>query len=384
MSGEQFRVLVIEELTACDATWSDAAESMRQEALAMLQAVLCDLQQVPGCRTQVLLSTTVAGLWHEQNLPAGEVQVLENSTGVGEWLEQVAEQGPECDCVLMIAPEADGLLLRRLQQLNTGHWQSISTLNCCVEAARIFTDKHQTAGWLRERGIPAIPGVIVADAVVQQLLLPQEVIGSAEVQSDSCSAAADTADSASVIKPRDGAGCEAIRQLPQGFDVLKSLGDAGAGAVGEWLLQPFINGQFCSAAIVGRRDGQRLILPAGEQRIAWQNQRPVYLGGRIPVEPLAGQAIAVVMQQIATALPVFAGWIGVDVVVSRANSEGPQVQVVEINPRFCTSFAGYRRVSDFSLLEWMLTDSAAASAMNLGSLFPGQVRFLADGSVLSS
>ncbi len=382
MSSEQFRVLVIEELTACGVTWAGAVESMRQEAVAMVQTVLQDLQQVPGCQPQVLLSPAVADLWRELNLLPTGVMVLQNATDVGCWLQQAAELGPECDSVLLIAPESEGLLERRLQQLNFGHWRNISSINCSAQMAALFADKHQTAIWLQEQGVPAVPGVVVTHAVQQQLLALQEHSWSAESPVSVRAVTGSAAESASVIKPRFGVGCGEIQWLRQQFAAVELLGDAAAGAEGEWLLQPFLDGIFCSAAIVGRHDGQRLILPAGEQRISWQNRRPVYLGGSIPAEPPVGQAVEAVMQRIALALPAFAGWIGVDFVVSRPDGGELQIRVMEVNPRLCTSFVGYHRACDSSLLGWILAESAAVAAVNVPQ-FPHAVRFLADGSVLS-
>ena len=91
------------------------------------------------------------------------------------------------------------------------------------------------------------------------------------------------------------------------------------------------------------------MLPPACQNLRLQNGQPIYCGGRIPCEPALREAIAPVARNLAVALGDFSGYVGVDIVVGKNVSDQLQATVIEINPRLCTSYVGYRR-STFSNL----------------------------------
>jgi predicted ATP-grasp superfamily ATP-dependent carboligase len=66
------------------------------------------------------------------------------------------------------------------------------------------------------------------------------------------------------------------------------------------------------------------------------------------------QAVLAPLRQLAILLGGFRGWLGVDFVFM----EGGELQIVEINPRLCTSYAGYRLLAETSLAGVLCGDFA--------------------------
>ena len=138
------------------------------------------------------------------------------------------------------------------------------------------------------------------------------------------------------------------------FSELLDASRRDAFADGMWLVQPFVDGIFLSAAMIGRgEEAPPLLLPAGEQIIQAGTGTPVYCGGRIPAAAEIVAAVNSILQQIAECLPVFRGWLGVDLVATRSFSGEMIIRVVELNPRLCTSYVGYRRAVGISVADWI-------------------------------
>jgi predicted ATP-grasp superfamily ATP-dependent carboligase len=88
-----------------------------------------------------------------------------------------------------------------------------------------------------------------------------------------------------------------------------------------------------------------VLLPAGEQVVECQSGRFRYLGGSLPAAGSVQEAAGEMLRKLAAAMPDFRGWLGVDFV---CEVDG-EPRIVEINPRLCTSYVGYRQLARFSL-----------------------------------
>jgi predicted ATP-grasp superfamily ATP-dependent carboligase len=128
-----------------------------------------------------------------------------------------------------------------------------------------------------------------------------------------------------------------------------------------------------------------LIGPAGLQalqpatQLLSENGRFQFQGGTLPLEhDLAQRAVRLGSQAVRTVEGMF-GYVGVDLVLG-ADGEGDHV--IEINPRFTTSYVGLRALAKDNLMEALLRIATGAAPNEL-AWRPGPVRFWPDGRVIS-
>jgi predicted ATP-grasp superfamily ATP-dependent carboligase len=163
-----------------------------------------------------------------------------------------------------------------------------------------------------------------------------------------------------VIKPRDGAGSQAMC-LSVGTD-LRSVRPGSPGWAGwtdrrsvpteTWpgpmIAQQHISGFAASVAfLVG--PSQTVALAPCEQLLS-ADGRFTYLGGRLPLSPnLADRAIRIATAAV-QCVPGLSGYVGVDVVLGDDGRDW----AIEINPRLTTSYVGLRRLARSNLAAAML------------------------------
>lgn len=100
-----------------------------------------------------------------------------------------------------------------------------------------------------------------------------------------------------------------------------------------------------------------------------------YCGGEIPCEAAINAAITPLAQALVTAIGPFRGWLGADIVVHQNNGGDCSATIIEINPRLCTSYVGYRQLACGNLAEWLLQRAGSARV----EWRAGVIRFGADG-----
>jgi predicted ATP-grasp superfamily ATP-dependent carboligase len=228
---------------------------------------------------------------------------------------------------------------------------------------------EKTDVWLRRHGIATIPTKTLDTAGVEALVLANRKRG---IRREPL-----PADLWSILKPRDGAGAAGTQILrfcrQDFFDLPLQNSDND-----RWVLQPFLPGIPCSIGFIGGgQDSPTTILPPCLQSISTSNSRISYCGGQVPCEPIIAARIAPIAEQLANALGAFNGYVGADILVEpsvRDNSED-SVRVVEINPRLCTSYVGYRALADDNLGKRILQQNGATPIR----WKPGVVKFSAAG-----
>ncbi|MBL8815136.1 MAG: ATP-grasp domain-containing protein [Planctomyces sp.] len=344
------KFLILEFLHADAQTWLDSSASMRQEAAAMLSAVIAELQLSGTFDVAVVLSENTA-LSFNTEIPSpengniGELRVPAGMS-VHEFLQwtlssTVGRRGADvvpADYVLIIAPETNQilcdllLLFEALPSRSTTDSEQPLLLNLDAQRTAIFSDKWQTFEWLRSHNLPTI----------DSQLLPDFQAGSSQH--------ADTSfeHTMYIIKPRDGAGSDGVRVVT--LDELLQFRDSDVSRrMDYWLIQPLIEGVACSCGMIGRGpEKNAFVLPAARQLIQQTDNCLYYTGGVLPCGNDLQNVIQPVIQQIAQCLGGFRGYVGVDLIVN-LQSETP-VRIVEINPRLCTSFVGYRILSKQNLV----------------------------------
>lgn len=341
-------ILVAEYLLANGAASRTAAKSMLDEARAMLAAVVSDIAQLPDITVTVLLST---------GSDTSFTKSLTNTHILRAELQPEALTAILCDdstpsafdAVLLIAPECDGVLVSLLKTVQQNRGSPIRSFNLDWQLAEVFSDKQATDSWLRQHGIATIPTRTIDDASAKALY-------SAASQNPLNHIDPSQTHQYAVLKPRDGAGAENVRIVPysqQSFlDLPHQVTDND-----RWILQPFMPGAACSIGFIGGgQHGSTTILPPARQTIMATDGSLSYHGGEIPCEPAIATRIEPVAEQLANALGSFDGYVGADLLVdlSAPQDSATSVVVVELNPRLCTSYIGYRTLAVDNLAKVLL------------------------------
>lgn len=340
-------LLLIEELLASQSLWQQSADSLRGEAVSMVAAITQDFAAISGLRPALLLCPAASGSPTLRTLlPSGILHCLVDRE-LAEWIRQPDVPTESIRSLLIVAPEFEGRLVERLRDAESGPLRAAARLNLSASLAAIFSDKFATAAWLEQRGLPTPQTWLMTNAERRELAAG--LIASSGRRK--CTA---------VVKPRFGAGCDQVQLIPQ---LPISATQASGPDDAEWVLQPRVRGRACSISLIGQGEsGPALILPPGEQRITADAQNTLhYRGGRIPCGGDCAAAVTAVAEAFRTAIGPFRGWLGLDVVVSNSRLKGPCATIIEVNPRLCTSYSGYRKLTSVNLAERMLyprTESA--------------------------
>ena len=332
------RVLLIESLLADDELWSNASDSMRAEAIAMLTSVAEDFRRLPKTEPTLLLSPQACAMLHSAGRLTANVVVEESKSGPADWLRQQSDKAGSFDDMMLIAPECDGALVSLLQEIQCDSWGCVRCLNLDSLAAATFSDKRATAEWLRKHRIATPETKTISDQRASEFLYRRTRIA------EYC-----------VLKPRHGAGSDRVNVISMSTSEFDRLREDSHEPDADWVLQPLIPGAACSIGLIGGgRARPTLILPAASQDVRRQNDQFRYHGGSIPCAAPLASAVTLVAEQIAEALGAFSGYVGIDVVVSTAANGDTTAQVIEINPRLCTSYVGYRALCEDNLAACLL------------------------------
>lgn len=270
---------------------------LRQEGSAMLKAIAADLSQI--AEVVVCLDPRFPiELDSVQTIPTDAEQAL-----LGQWIAAARD----CDAALIVAPENEGVLAKAVGMLRSA---GIDVIAGSGDFLRTASDKLQTAKTLRAAGVAHPPYLATKDNRFESDLARYDKF---------------------VLKPRDGCGTQAIKM----FD---SLADAKAELTEGGLLQPWIEGQPISVALIVSGSHQTY-LPAVHQHI--RSETCGYAGGCGPMDDDAQRRAMALAARAMGAIPQARGFVGIDLILGDRPSEDV---VVEINPRLTTSYVGLRQM----------------------------------------
>ncbi len=318
----RMRVLLFEYVHSDAEMYVASSEGMRREGRAMLLGLYADLAAIPNVSVDVACcNEAVAEISKRVTSPT----ILSSSGGVEHVLCGICALAADCDVVIPIVPECDDLLVTVVSRLRADGHHVVAPGN---ETIATCSDKWATFKKLGEHNLPAIP-TCRADA------LPPDVLSRSELF---------------VVKPRDGAGCGGIRRLPRN-ELMESPEVTENGP--STIVQPFVEGNAFSVGIIGRGKQSPLIMPLARQLIEWNNNRPHYRGGEIlySAEHHFAEQAKRIGQAISDAFELREGYVGVDLLRPTDSNE---LLVTEINPRFCSSYVGYRHAASSNLAEVLL------------------------------
>jgi predicted ATP-grasp superfamily ATP-dependent carboligase len=382
------RVLVCEFLLADPDAWASAHSSLRTEASTMLTGIVQDFARIPDVAVAVLLAPVTQTDLGIRNLLPGQVSIISTPSGPLSWLDNPSEPPESFDATFVIAPESDGLLTQMLRRLQSNRWTSVTSLNLTAELATIFSDKKRTSEWLESHQIPTPATFTIRD--------PEQI--RADDPGDSSGLNAGTPPKW-ILKPRDGVGCDRVQMIFLSNESLRRLAD-DQQPEDEWILQPKVPGRACSIGMIGKGNRPAEILLPADQHIEFVNRTLHYVGGRIPCAAEHADRVTRVAEQVRNALGGFRGYLGVDLVVPPDLSDSLPAVVIEVNPRLCTSYTGYRSLSHLNLAEQILDPGiclktaafVSRKALAAGNSPPepaanwlnGSVTFQTDGTVTLS
>jgi hypothetical protein len=289
----------------------------------MATAVMADLASLPGIK--------VACTW-DRRLPAVALPAVEALLAADVEEEWAAFQllARTCDAALVIAPEFDCQLQRRLQAVECLGARNLGSTH---QAAALCADKLALAAHWRARGVPAIATQLVDwRAIEEQAFAPKFPI---------------------VVKPRFGAGSQDTHLLHE-WAGLKALAAARSREpmLNQAVWQPYVPGRALSAALlIDNHAGRIEAMPVAEQRLS-ADGRFRYLGGRLPacgLNEAAHRSLTALALRACGVVDGLRGYVGVDMILPDGALCEPIA--VEINPRLTTSYIGYRQLGGTQVAE---------------------------------
>lgn len=222
------------------------------------------------------------------------------------------------DRVVVIAPEIDGYLLDIVEGFRRKGYVVIASSSSFLTTT---SDKWLTYLALEQHVLQ--PGTTTCDQIEKNW--PDEPL------------------SGWVLKPRDGAGCSGIVRWMEKKPLLEHI--AMLDEPSKWIVQEWIEGRHCSAAVIIDENGTITTLGATEQMIETKDPTPKYVGAKGPLRGASVDGLGDWCKRILSLLPGAFGWIGFDYVEVRSScDEKPKRVLIEINPRLTTSYLLYRQL----------------------------------------
>lgn len=314
------RLLVIELLHADAELYRSASATMKAEGRAMLYAMVQDLSAWPESHVDVgLCEEALRDLNAESVGPKHPNVQWKVASNIDELLEHESKDGPPYEIGFCLAPECDELLSHLTRQLSTCIPRLLSVSQQVID---LCSDKLALCEWCEQNKLPTVSVLNPEDADHWPLSDHDYV----------------------VRKDRFGAGCHSIRKFQWSWQNVKHLPELNSE---DYVWQPFLTGSFYSVGILAAPQRQQpCILPVAQQQIEWMDGSPVYQGGQIPADLDDDEQAKVggLIERLLQLLPIKDGYLGVDLIHCPQDS-GAEWKIMEINPRLCTSYLGYRHLA---------------------------------------
>ena len=302
------KILAYEHITGGGIPGDADLSVLAPEGEAMLRALLDDLTALSGVEVSVMRDARLGA-----NLPA-RVHLVDNPADFQPAFRRAMH---DADAVWPIAPEQDGILLRITDEiLQSGR----TLLGCRPDAVTVAASKRVTAEVLSRAGIVAVATCVDAR----------------DLPSDAANV---------VVKPDDGAGCQATRLFlgqPQLQAWLRMNSSTGL------VFQPYVEGDARSLSLLCC-EGRARVLACNRQKVGISGGVFAFSGVSVAAVADAEGRYALLADAIARALPGLWGYCGVDFIETDA---GPVV--LEVNPRMTTSYAGLRRATGINPAQLVL------------------------------
>jgi tyramine---L-glutamate ligase len=314
--------------------------SLLSEGGAMLRSLVADFASISGVLVDVVRDVR----YRDLHLAECTSHLVGSATDEKQTFARLASSA---DWTVVIAPEFRGYLQARCQVVEQGGGKLLGPSSRLVT---LTSDKQATAEHLAAHGVRVPRGVPLAPGEALPADFPYPA----------------------VLKPRDGAGSQGIRQINQ------QEADRTNG-VAPGRLEAFCEGTPASvAALCG--EGQVVTLMPCRQLLTGDG-RLAYLGGALPMAPRLAERATRLAERALGTLSDPVGYMGVDLVLGDDPS-GDDDTVIEINPRMTTSYVGLRALAEGNLAEAMI---AVAEGREVELCWhSGSIQFEASGAVYAS
>lgn len=326
--------------------------SLAPEGLAMLAAILQDLATCSVGRVVTTLDRRLTGDTDEMGLESwADIHWAESHEHEMALFQRLAAQFAE---TFVIAPETDGILLKRREQVEAAGGQFVGH---SALAIKLCSNKLAFFEHLVRHDLPTI----------QTKLFDR-------------TAAASTFQFPIVIKRRDGAGSQEtylIRNEREFADLRKTL-DATFRREGQAIVQPYLAGLSLAVGAIADGPSRSVqVFPIGQQHLS-DDGCFHYRGGTIPACLPEGIDAKQLARRICRSIEGLSGYIGFDLLLT---ADSQRLLVVEANPRLTTSYLGYRALAKENLAARILHPERVSEPIAWHS---GRVEFTTDGRIRSS
>jgi hypothetical protein len=314
-------VLVFEYFAGGGCPSGELPGGLAGEALAMLWALLQDFRRWGAVRTITALDPRFEGIvpgLNRATLPADKVIAAAS----GQHDEIYLSLLDECDSVIIIAPETDGILAEITAMAeNSG----VPVLGSNASAVEIAGNK---AACSRVFDLSGLPAPLTRTATLASAHHTAELLGFPLV-----------------VKPIDGVGSEGVFLVDRAGDLPPALERIrNTTAQEQILLQSVAEGVPASASLL--MAGDRCLPVSLNLQLIEPGTAFQYLGSRVPLRhPVSDHALNMACEAVKL-IPGLKGYVGVDMVLAEKD-----VRLIEINPRLTTSYIALRQTVSVNLAE---------------------------------
>jgi predicted ATP-grasp superfamily ATP-dependent carboligase len=287
-----------------------------KEGRLMIESLAWDASKNVSIDVTVMVDETLA----PEDAPQLPKDSTIQSVSCGCDIELLLEIAPHFDHIIFIAPETQGVLVHALQEIEDAGFGDRLT-NCPIPFVSAASDKHTTCTILAAAGIQTPPGYPVPAGGN----LPADC------------------DLPAVLKPRMSAGCDGLRIIYRHTDFIAPETDSR--------LEHLASGMHGSCCCLCTSDSIIPLLPCEQ---LFTSESPLtYLGCKPAPRALYSRMQTLALRSIEALNNATnsraRGWVGVDMILG-SHDDGRDDQVLEINPRFTTSYVGLSRGQQNGLL----------------------------------
>lgn len=292
------KILVFEYITGGGFNRQELPDSLVREGRLMLQALLDNLSRINGIELMVMLDWRLKNSIDRAAINTRIIKREHNSHN------EFVRLCQHCDAIWPIAPEFNGILQSLCHTVET---MGKLLLTSATAAVAVTGNKFHCYQHLSRHYITTIPTQLLDD---KYDYLPGEWM----------------------IKPVDGAGCADSYLISNRQEFM--IASTQLQGRGQFIIQPHIRGKKTSLSCLFKQ-GQGWLICANLQRFNIVNKQ--YRLAEIVVNTPSNLTAAYknLVNKIAGALPDLWGYVGIDLIETT-----DQINVLEINPRLTTSFAG--------------------------------------------
>jgi predicted ATP-grasp superfamily ATP-dependent carboligase len=295
------KILIFEYVNGGGYADTELPLALAHEGFLMLKAVLNDFIASGDHELVVLLDERCIDLDLPKSITRISVGMHDNVLTVFTHAIQT------CDAVLPVAPETEEILWTLCSAVEKAGKHLLSS---SASAVAKTADKMKTFNILSHHHIPTVPSH----------LLDQYPHFYAE--------------EGTVIKARDGAGCENCFVCNNEDDFERLL--VSLHNPHNYVVQPFISGIALSISALFR-EGNGTVLCVNHQFISTHENQRLRLDGCEVNYQLEKAPFQMIVDQVAHAFPGLWGYVGIDLI-----KRDEQLLIVEINPRLTSSYVGIR------------------------------------------